>query len=123
MKILFVIPIGLGLIAFYALYLRHLFKAIPAFKKFYAEADGFWQSVWAVCGNSLTMATSYVAILISTAVQWIDPLATALGDPDLRGQITNAVSADPKTLGYVTMAISIITILARLRGIAKSTES
>ena len=118
LSIILIVP---GLIVFYALYLRHLFKAIPALRKFYAEADGFWASVWAVCGKSLTIASSYVAIGISAAIQWIDPLATALGDPDLRSQITNAVAADPKTLGYVTMAISVITILARLRGIAKET--
>ena len=119
MRTLSAVLIVPGLIVFYFLFLRHALKAIPALQKFYAEADGFWASIWAVCGKSLTIAWSYAVILLGAALQWIDPIASALGDPELRQQIT-ALIADPKVLGYVSMAISLITILARLRSIAKA---
>ncbi len=108
-----------GLIAFYVIFLRHVLESIPAFKQFYAEADGFWAKVWALCGKSLTLAWSYVVIGVGMAVQWIDPIASALGDPDFRTQMTNAI-ADPKVIGYISMAISVITILSRLRSIGKT---
>lgn len=118
MRTLSIILIVPGLIVFYAMFLRNALKSIPALRKFYAEADGFWASIWALCGKSLTIAWSYAVIALGAAVQAIDPLAAALGDPELRQQITSAF-ADPKVIGYITIAMSVITILARLRGIAK----
>jgi hypothetical protein len=109
-----------GLIAFYALFLRHVLASVPAFKRFYAEADGFWASVWAVCGNSLTLAWSYFVIAAGAAVQAIDPIASALGDPDLKAQVTTFLSANPKALGYFAIAVSVITILSRLRTLGKT---
>jgi len=108
-----------GLICAYAFFLRPVLAAMPQLKKFYAEADGFWAKVWAVCGKSATLAWSYILVGIGTLVQFIDPLAAALGDPDLKNQVTNTLQADPKILGYVMMAISAITIAARLRSITK----
>ena len=108
-----------GLIAFYVLFLRHALQSIPALKQFYAEADGFWAKVWALCGKSLTIAWSYIVIGVGAAVQAIDPIAAALGDPDLKAQITNYLSANPKALGYFAIAVSVITILSRLRSITK----
>lgn len=109
-----------GIIVGYFLFLRPVLRAIPAFKDFYAEADGFWEKVWALCGNSLTIAWSYVVTIIGILFQWIDPIATMLGDPDFRQQMTEALGANPKILGYVMMAISAITIAARLRSFAKA---
>jgi hypothetical protein len=108
-----------GLIVGYALFLRPVLKAIPAFKAFYDEADGFWSKVWAVCGKSATLAWSYAIQAVGWLLQWIDPIANMVGDPDLRQQITETLGANPKILGYVLMGISAITIAARLRSIAK----
>jgi hypothetical protein len=52
-------------------------------------------------------------------LQWIEPLATALGDPDFKAQATKTLQANPQILGYVLMGISAITLAARLRSIAK----
>src|SRR5882724_3653842 len=113
MKVILFILIVPGLVAGYILLLRPALESIPALKKFYAEADGFWGTVWAFCGKSVTIAWSYVLAGLGVAVQAIDPIASALGDPDLRNQITSSLSSDPKILGYFAMGISDITILAR----------
>ena len=111
-----------GLIVGYALFLRPALRAVPAFKEFYAEADGFWEKVWALCGKSVTLAWSYAIQAVGWLLQWIDPIANMVGDPDLRQQITETFGANPKILGYVLMGISAITIAARLRSIAKAGE-
>lgn len=106
-----------GLLVAYALFLRPVLRAMPAFKSFYAEADGFWQKVWALCGNSATLAFAYFIQVLSWALQWVDPIATFFGDPDFRAQLTEALQANPKVLGYVMMAISFATIAARVRSL------
>lgn len=111
-----------GLIVGYALFLRPALRAVPAFKEFYAEADGFWEKVWALCGKSVTLAWSYAIQAVGWLLQWIDPIANMVGDPDLRQQITETFGANPKILGYVLMGTSAITIAARLRSIAKAGE-
>jgi hypothetical protein len=109
-----------GIIVGYALFLRPVLHALPQLQRFYAEADGFWQKVWVLCGRSVTIVWGLVLQLVGQALQWIDPVASALGDPELRTQITDTLQANPKVLGYVLMAISFITIAARLRGIGKT---
>ena len=106
-----------GLIVAYVLFARPLLR--EKFSGFYSDADGFWSKVWALCGKSATIAFSYVVQALGWVLQWIDPVASFLGDPDLRLQITDALQANPKILGYVLMAISALTIYARLRSIAK----
>ena len=106
-----------GLLVAYFLFLRPVLRALPAFKEFYAQADGFWAKVWALCGNSATMAFAYFIQALSWAFQWIDPIATFFGDPDMRQQLTEALGANPKVLGYVLMAVSFITIATRVRSI------
>lgn len=103
-----------GLLVTYFLFLRPALHAVPAFAKFYREADGFWQTVWAFCGKSVTLAFAYFIQALSWALQWMDPIATFFGDPDLRAQLTEMLQANPKVLGYVLMAISFCTIAARL---------
>jgi hypothetical protein len=119
MHILILVLIMPGLACGYALVLRPLLAKIPALQKFYAEADGFWAKVWALCGNSLTIAWSWLLAGIGTAMSAIDPIAAALGDPDLKSQVANALQSNPKILGYVTIGISAVTIIARLRSISK----
>jgi len=107
-----------GAIVAYWLFLRPVLHAMPQLKKFYERADGFWATAWALCGNSLTIAWMYVIQAIGQLFSWIDPIASFLGDPDLRAHITEMLGANPQVLGYVMMGISLITIMARLRGIA-----
>lgn len=118
--LLFAIAVGPGLIVAYWLYARPLLR--QHFTEFYKEADGFWAKVWALCGKSITLAFSYFVQFVGWALQLIDPIASALGDPDLRYQITEGLQANPKVLGYVLMAISAATIAARLRSISKGDE-
>lgn len=106
-----------GLFVAYFLFLRPVLHAIPAFQAFYAEADGFWQKVWALCGKSVTMAFAYFIQALSWVLQWVDPIANFLGDPDLRQQITDGLQANPKVVGYILMGISFVTIAARIRSI------
>lgn len=106
-----------GLIAGYALIARPLLHRIPAFAAFYAEADGFWAKVWALCGNSLTVAWGYIVGGAGVALTAIGPIATMLGDPELKTQITSTLQGNPQVLGYVMFGISVITIAARLRSI------
>lgn len=109
-----------GLLVAYALFLRPVLSAIPQLKQFYDEADGFWQTVWAFCGKSVTIIWALILQGLGQVLQWIDPIASALGDPELRTQITDTLQTNPKVLGYVLMAISFITLAARLRGIGKT---
>lgn len=111
-----------GLIVAYALFLRPVLHAMPRFKQFFTEADGFWEKVWALCGKSVTLAFAYFVQAISWALQWIDPIASFLGDPDLRQQITDTLQTNPKILGYVLMGISFITIAARVRSFSKTDD-
>lgn len=106
-----------GLAVAYFLFLRPALRAVPAFKRFYEEADGFRQKVWAVCGNSATLAFAYGIQVLSWALQWMDPIASFFGDPELRQQITDALQTNPKVLGYVLMFISFCTIAARVRSL------
>jgi hypothetical protein len=109
-----------GLIAAYCIFLRPILKALPALKEFYAEADGFWAKVKALSWNSLTIAWSYFMLGSGAVLQWIDPISTALGDPDFRVQVTDALQANPKILSYILMGISAVTIASRLRSLGKA---
>jgi len=114
--LLLIVP---GLICLYALIIRGLLHKIPALQKFYAEADGFWAKVWAICGNSLTMVWAHVIGGIGSALELLDPVASAVGDPDFKTQVSNALQANPKILGWVLIGISTVTIVVRLRSITK----
>lgn len=108
-----------GLIVAYALFLRPFLAALPQLKTFYAEADGFWAKVWAVCAKDVMLAFSYLVQAVGWLLQWADPIASFLGDPDFKTQVTDTLQANPKILGYVLMGISAVTIAARLRSFAK----
>lgn len=121
--ITFALMILPGLIVGYFLFLRPVLHTLPMLKRFYDEADGFWATAWALCGKSLTMVWAFVLQGLSWALQWIDPIASMVGDPDLRTQITDTLGANPKLLGYVLMAVSFITIAARLQGLVKQKDA
>jgi hypothetical protein len=77
-----------------------------------------WTRIKAGCLNSLTIAWSYCLALAGTLMQAIDTVADALGDPNLRDQISIAIG-DAKIVGRILLGISIVTIIARLRSIRK----
>lgn len=111
-----------GVVVTYFLFVRPALHSVPAFKTFWAEADGFWEKVWALCGKSVTMALSYFIQALGWLLQWMDPISNFFGDPDLRQQLTETLQANPKVLGYVLMAISVCTIAARLHSMKPSDE-
>ena len=119
MQLLWAILIVPGLVFAYVAILRPLLGRIPAFQKFYAAANGFWQKVWAICGNSLVIAGHYIFGGLSAGLVLLDSIGSLIGDPDLKEQVQNLFQSNPKVLGYVMMAISLITILFRIRSIIK----
>jgi hypothetical protein len=78
-----------------------------------------WARIEACCLSSLTIAWGYCLAFAGAAMQAIDPVADALGDPSLRDQISAAVG-DTKTVGRILLGISIVTIIARLRSLRKA---
>jgi hypothetical protein len=78
-----------------------------------------WTRIKGWCLHSLTMAWGYCLAFAGIAMQAVDNLADALGDPSLRDQISAAIG-DTKTVGRVLLGISIVTIIARLRTIRRA---
>lgn len=108
-----------GLIVAYALYLRPILHAMPKFKKFFDDADGFWQTVWALCGNSFKVVFAYFIQVVGWLLQWIDPIANLFGDPDLRQQITDGLQANPKYIGWFLMFVSVVTIASHAKKLVR----
>jgi hypothetical protein len=78
-----------------------------------------WVRIKACCLNSLTVAWGYCLALAGAAMQGVDTVADALGDPTLRDQISAAIG-DARTVGRILLGVSIITIIARLRSLRKA---
>jgi hypothetical protein len=78
-----------------------------------------WAHIKTCCLNSLTMAWSYCLAFAGAAMQAVDTIADALGDPNLRDQISAAIG-DAKTVGRILLGVSIVTIIARLRSLRKA---
>jgi hypothetical protein len=116
-SLIFIVP---GLIATYFMLLRPFLEKFPALQKFYTEADGFWAKVWAICGKSITMAWSYGMVVLGLLLNQLDSIAATAGDPNFKDQVASLLHSDPKYLGYFTMAVSLVTIAARLRSIGKA---
>jgi hypothetical protein len=79
-----------------------------------------WDRIKAFCLNSLTVAWGYLLAIAGAAMQVFDVVADALDDPGIKDQISAAVGGDPKTVGRIMLGISVVTILARLRGLRKA---
>jgi hypothetical protein len=77
-----------------------------------------WARIKACCLNSLTIAWSYCIAFAGAAMQGLDSLADALGDPNLKDQISASIG-DARTAGRVLLGISVITMIARLRSLRK----
>ena len=78
-----------------------------------------WTRIKSCCLNSLTVAWGYLLAFAGAAMQAIDTIADALGDPSLRDQISAAIG-DTKTVGRILLGVSIVTIIARLRSLRKA---
>lgn len=109
-----------GLACAYFFFLRPVLAALPALKKFYTEADGFWGKVSALAWHELTIAWGYFLALVGVVLTYIEPIAAALGDPDIKTQITSTLQADPQILAYFAMFVSAITIAAKLHSMTKA---
>jgi hypothetical protein len=53
-------------------------------------------------------------------VQGLDSIADALGDPNLKDQISAAIG-DTRTAGRILLGISVVTIMVRLRSLKRGT--
>ena len=60
----------------------------------------------------------YTLAFVGVMMQGIDTVADALGDPNLKDQISASIG-DARMTGRVLLGISVITIAARLRTIKK----
>ena len=75
--------------------------------------------VKAFCLHSLTIAWGHLLAIAGGAMSMIDSIGDALGDPGLKDQVSAAIG-DARITGRVLLAISIVTILARLRSLKKA---
>ncbi len=71
-----------------------------------------------LCLNSLTVAWGYLLALVGLTLQAVDAAGDVLGDPAIKEQVSAAIG-DPAWSGRVLLAISIVTLAARLRSIRK----
>ena len=78
-----------------------------------------WTKIKAFCLNSLTIAWGYVVAVAGLLLQGLDSVADALGDPNLKDQISAAIG-DTKTVGRILLGVSVLTIVARLRSLRKA---
>ncbi|WP_315777043.1 MULTISPECIES: hypothetical protein [unclassified Bradyrhizobium] len=78
-----------------------------------------WTKVKAACRHSLTIAWGYVLAVVGFLLSIVDNVSDALGDPSLKDQISAAVG-DTRAVGRIFLAISLITILARLRSLKRA---
>jgi hypothetical protein len=78
-----------------------------------------WTKIKAFCLNSLTIAWGYVVAFAGLLLQGLDSVADALGDPNLKDQISAAIG-DTKTVGRILLGVSVLTIVARLRSLRKA---
>jgi hypothetical protein len=73
----------------------------------------------AACLHSLTIAWGYCLAIAGAAMQGLDTLADAFGDPNLKDQISAAIG-DTRTVGRILLGVSIVTLIARLRTVRKA---
>jgi len=76
------------------------------------------EKIKAFCLKSATVAWSYVLAIVGAVMQAADSIADALGDPNLKDQISFAIG-DAKTVGRILLGISVINIIVRLRSLRK----
>jgi hypothetical protein len=78
-----------------------------------------WARAKALCLHSLTIAWGYCLAIAGAAMQGLDVIADAFGDPNLKDQISAAIG-DTRTVGRILLGVSIVTLIARLRTARKA---
>jgi hypothetical protein len=78
-----------------------------------------WARIKGCCLHSLTVAWGYCLAIAGAFMQAVDTVSDALGDPNLRDQISAAIG-DAKIVGRILLGISVMTIIARLRSLRKA---
>jgi hypothetical protein len=77
-----------------------------------------WARIKAFCLNSLTIAWGYCLAFAGAIMQGADSIADALGDPNLKDQISASIG-DARMAGRILLGISVVTIIARFRSLKK----
>jgi len=78
-----------------------------------------WAKLKASCMHSATVAWSYVLLAWSAALENIDSIADAIGDPNLDQQVKGFLG-DAKLIARYTAIVAVITLAARLRSKVKA---
>lgn len=112
-----VIPIFAIILAVYALIIRPILHALPVMKEFYDDADTVWGKLSSFAWHSLTVAWSYLLAIVGLIMDRLDFVSAAIGDPELKANLSSAIGADTKTVGYLLLGISVVTLISRLRSI------
>jgi len=110
-----------GLVCFYAMVMRPFLRKIDHLQEFYNNADTIWAKFWILCGKSFTVLWGYIIAGVGSSFEILDWVAQAAGDPDidLKHKVSDALAAHPSIAAYALMAISGITIAARMRSIIR----
>ena len=77
-----------------------------------------WARLEAACLHSLTVAWSYLLAAAGAALEAVNQLGDALGDPNLKDQISAAIG-DAQTAARALLAIAAVTFMARIRSLRK----
>lgn len=72
-----------------------------------------------ICLHSMTIAWSYCVAFVGALASVVDDVADAVGDPGFKDQIGAAIG-DARMTGRILLVISIVTIIARLRTLRRS---
>jgi hypothetical protein len=78
-----------------------------------------WAKIKASCLHSLSIAWGYCLAIVGMLMHGLDTLADALGDPNLKDQISAAIG-NAMTVGRILLCVSIVTLIARIRTARKA---
>lgn len=78
-----------------------------------------WERIKSACFNSVTMAVQYVGLALGVVMANLDNIATIVGDPGFVAQVQSWFGGNPKVIGGIMAAFSIVTMMARLRTLLK----
>lgn len=109
----------IGAVIGYVAFLRPVLETVPVFREMYRQESTVLGKLWAVCGRSASILWSYFLTALAALWGMIDPLAEALGDPNLRDQLLGGLKGHPAIVGYVVFGVAGVTLVARVRSIRK----
>ncbi|WP_253706321.1 hypothetical protein [Bradyrhizobium sp. WD16] len=82
------------------------------------KPNAAWARLKVACLHSLTVAWSYLLAAAGAALEAVNQLGDALGDPQLKQQIADAIG-DTTMAARALLAIAAVTFLARIRSLGK----